>query len=112
VALGGHPVRMVLDTGASSSVISPTLANNLIQWGHAHWLGKSKSVLADGRVIDVGNISINEVHIGNNVLHDVRALVNQSDEGSMLLGLETLNQIGPFTVDISKGELRFNPKGA
>jgi clan AA aspartic protease (TIGR02281 family) len=108
VILSGYPVRMVLDTGASQSVVTFNIAKSLVQAGGAHWLGQSKSVLADGQIVDIWNISINELRIGNHALRNVLAMVTKSDTAAMLLGFATLNQIGSFTIDTRAQELVFN----
>ena len=108
VVLGGYPTRMVLDTGATRSVISYSLAQKIVQSGGGHWLGKSKSQIADGSIVEHWNIMIDEVRIGDHIIRNVPAEVqDQNNNSDMLLGFSTLNQIGAFTIDASKGELIF-----
>jgi clan AA aspartic protease (TIGR02281 family) len=109
VTLGNRQTRMVLDTGASYTAITMSLARNLVESYQARWLDKGQSIMADGRVVDTWAIVIKEVRIGNHVLYDVPAMVNTSDTSMLLFGLGTLNKIGSFTIDTRQGLLIFNP---
>jgi hypothetical protein len=48
--------------------------------------------MADGRVVEEPMIVVNEVRIGNHILHNVEASVMPGND--MLLGFPVVNQIG------------------
>jgi hypothetical protein len=106
VLLGGFPVRMMLDTGATTALIPTDLAKRIVDSGNGTWQGQSRFRMADGSIRLANVLNIRDVRIGSHVLHDVRAGVADGDD--MLLDFPTVNRIGPFTIDTRNRELVFN----
>jgi clan AA aspartic protease (TIGR02281 family) len=106
VGLGTQTVTMMLDTGATSSVVTEAVANILVRNGHARWTGEEQFSMADGSVRTAQTILISEVRIGSHVVRNMRAAVT-SNRTDMLLGFSVLKAIGPFTIDTRTNELIF-----
>ena len=106
VGLGNQTVTMILDTGATSSVVTEAVANILVRNGHARWTGEEQFSMADGSVRTAQTILISEVRIGSHVVRNMRAAVT-SNRTDMLLGFSVLKAIGPFTIDTRTNELIF-----
>jgi hypothetical protein len=106
VLLGGFPVRMMLDTGATTALIPTDLAKHIVDSGNGTWQGQERFRMADGSIRLAYVLNIRDVRIGSHVLHDVRAGVADGDD--MLLDFPTVNWIGPFTIDTRARELVFN----
>jgi len=64
--------------------------------------------MANGRSELQSVIEINEVRIGTHRLQHVQASVSK---GPLLLGLTTINAIGPFTINSRTSELIFDLDG-
>jgi predicted aspartyl protease len=105
VGVGKYTITMMLDTGASSMLLSKDVADALVRDGSAHSIGTSKFQMADGRVVEEPMIVVNEVRIGNHILHNVEASVMPGND--MLLGFTVVNQIGPFKINTRTNELVF-----
>jgi clan AA aspartic protease (TIGR02281 family) len=106
VGLGNQTVTMILDTGATSSVVTEAVANILVRNGHARWTGEEQFSMGDGSVRTAQTILISEVQIGSHVVRNMRAAVT-SNRTDMLLGFSVLKAIGPFTIDTRTNELIF-----
>jgi predicted aspartyl protease len=104
VGVGKYTITMMLDTGASSMSLSKDVANVLVRDGSAYSIGTRTFRMADGRVVEEPMIVVNEVRIGNHILHNVEASVGGN---AMLLGFPVVNQIGPFTINTRTNELVF-----
>jgi len=105
VLVGGQPLRMVVDTGATASTIPTGFASMLIRDGKAVELGNITVTYADGRKGQERLISISELRLGAHTLRNVKASIS---EGPALLGVDIINGIGPFTIDTRAGELIFH----
>jgi clan AA aspartic protease (TIGR02281 family) len=106
VGVGNQTVTMLLDTGATNSLVTGAVADLLVRSGHARWAGEEQYSTADGSVRTVQTIVINEVRVGSHVVRNVKAGVtpNRTD---MLLGFSVLKAIGPFMIDTRTNELIF-----
>ncbi len=102
VLVGGLPLRMLIDTGATSSTVPLSFARLLVANGQAVVLGNMRVTYADGRAGLQTAIRITELRIGNHIIHNVLASVS---EGSPLLSFPAINSIAPFTIDTRAGEL-------
>lgn len=102
VLIGGMPLRMLIDTGASSSTVPLSFARMLVASGQAVVLGDMHIKYADGRVGSQKAIRINELQIGNHIVRNVLASVS---DGPPLLSFPAINSIAPFTIDTRAGEL-------
>jgi predicted aspartyl protease len=106
VGLGDQVLTMLLDTGASSSLITTSLAISLIRNDQAHFIGDTKFSTASGEVVRAKEVVIHEMKIGNQVVQNVKATAIQGDI-DLLLGVDVLNAIGPYMIDSQKGQLIF-----
>lgn len=102
--VGGHSVKMVIDTGATISSITPDLADQLIAEGHATESAGGKVELADGSKSHQRSVIVDTFTIGTHTRVKVEVTVSA---GVPLLGLPILNAIGKFTIDGTKGVLTF-----
>jgi clan AA aspartic protease (TIGR02281 family) len=105
VGVGDQTVTMLLDTGATNSVVTGAVADLLVRSGNARWAGEEPYSLADGSVTTVQTIVINEVRVGSHVVRNVKASVTPNH--TMLLGFSVLKAIGPFMIDTRTNELIF-----
>src|SRR5262249_14484529 len=110
VGLGDQVVTMVLDTGASSSQVTGTMAANLVRDGQARWDGMSRYRMADGSTTTARTIVIYEVKIGSHVARNVTASVVNSDT-EMLLGYDVVKTLGPTMIDHENKQLSFAIRG-
>jgi predicted aspartyl protease len=106
VGLGDQVLTMLLDTGASSTLISSSLALSLIRDDQARFVGDGKFTTASGEVVRAKEIVIKEVKIGNQIVRDVKAAAIPG-EIDLLLGVDVLNAIGPYLIDSQKSQLIF-----
>jgi clan AA aspartic protease (TIGR02281 family) len=111
VGLGDRTVTMLLDTGASTPVVTGAVADGLVRAGHARWAGMEQYSMADGTVRDTQTIVIFEVKIGNQIVRNVKAGIVPTGT-DMLLGLSILQAIGPFLIDTRNQQLVFMPAEA
>ena len=106
VGLGDQVLTMLLDTGASSTLISSSLALSLIRDDQARFVGDTKFTMASGEVVRAKEIVIKEVKIGNQIVRDVKAAAIPG-EIDLLLGVDVLNAIGPYLIDSQNSQLIF-----
>lgn len=106
VKVGSVFVRMTLDTGATLTSVSETLADRLISDGEADELDPGNFTLADGSEHSARTINIHSLSIGSHTLYSVRASVETGD-APMLLGISVLNRIGKFSIDPTANRLTF-----
>jgi predicted aspartyl protease len=109
VGLGDQVLSMLLDTGATSSLITNSLAISLIRDGQASYAGYSKMITASGEVVTTREVMIKEMWLGNQVVKNVQASAISGDI-DLLLGANVLNAIGPYTVDVQNKQLVFTTK--
>jgi hypothetical protein len=101
VLLGGQPLRMLLDTGATISTVTDAIATKIVRDGQGSYGDKGKVKLADGSVREVYTIMVRELRIGSHVVSNVRATVTDS----LLLAFPIVDGIAPFTIDTRAREL-------
>jgi hypothetical protein len=100
VDVAGYQVKATVDTGCSFPMAIPTaLATALLHDGRAIFAGMTKTMLADGKKVDVGVILIKSITVDGRTLDSVEASVSPSNSAPILLGLSALNRLGPFTID-------------
>ena len=97
VVLGVQPLRMLLDTGATTCLISEAIAARLVRdvYGVRQETGRFK--MADGMIRTLPVFIINEVQIGRHTIRNVPAGV--SSRGDVILAFPVVNAIAPFTID-------------
>jgi predicted aspartyl protease len=110
VDFGLASYAMVVDTGCSGMTVSPAIANWLISRGQAVEAGNVTSVLANGSTQIERVISIAQITIGGHVITDVQAdvIAPGQNAGDMLIGLGTLQRLGPMTIDPVNHRLTFS----
>jgi predicted aspartyl protease len=106
VFLGSSTISMAIDTGASSMLLSPEVANMLLSKGGAVEIGTGKAILADGSVHNNKVISVKYVVIGGRWITNVRAAVGP-EGSSLLLGIGVLQMFGKFSIDVPHSQLIF-----
>jgi predicted aspartyl protease len=104
VVVGGESTDMILDTGAPITLVTPALANSLINSGQATELQPIEVTMANGSKEMERVISVRSLTIGSHTRTNVS--VSESD-GMQLLGLPVLSAIGRFSIDSVAGELTF-----
>jgi hypothetical protein len=107
VKFGSYPsVTVTLDTGASRSVIPQDMAEWLVQHGDAEWGQKTSVTLANGQVQPSWFLHIYQVSIGANTVDNCWAYVAPAN-ADILLGMATLDALGPFKIDKPRKQLVF-----
>ena len=95
--VNGTPVRFVVDTGATDMVLSHADAERAgIDLDDLIYVGQAFT--ANGPV-NVANVTLDEVRLGDFVDHDVRASVTDGDLGGSLLGMRYLERFGRITIE-------------
>ena len=107
VQLGGQPLRMLLDTGATTCLISEAIAAGIVRDGYGDWQGTGRFKMADGTIRTLPTLLIREVRIGRHTVRTVRAGI-VSSTGEMLLAFPVVNAIAPFTIDTRAKVLIFH----
>jgi TonB family protein len=109
VTLGEGPASrtldMIIDTGAAISGVPAGVANALIAAKQAVELPKRLVILANGARENERTIGIITVTVGHHVAHQAVAAVTN---GTPLLGLPVLRQIGRVTIDAAYEQLILN----
>jgi hypothetical protein len=106
VQLGVQPLRMLLDTGATTCLISDDIAAKIVRDGFGVWQGDGRFRMADDRIRTLPVLLIKEARIGRHTVRTVRAGV--SSTGEMLLAFPVVNAIAPFTIDTRAKALIFH----
>lgn len=111
--VNGVKMNFIFDTGASNVCISMTEAIFLAKNGYLEdedYIGRSKSQIADGSVVENMIINLHSIEIEGIILTDVKAVVVNSINAPLLLGQSALQKLGRIEIDgdslfiIKKGE--------
>jgi predicted aspartyl protease len=97
VVLGDEALRMLLDTGATTCLISEAIADRIVRRGYGVRQDAGRFRMADGTIRTLPTLLIREVRIGRHTIRGVLAGV--SSAGEMLLAFPVVNAIAPFTID-------------
>jgi predicted aspartyl protease len=97
VVLGVHPLRMLLDTGATTCLISEAIAARIVRDGYGVRQEPGRFKMADGTIRTLPTLLIKEVQIGRHTIRNVPAGV--SSTGDVILAFPVVNAIAPFTID-------------
>jgi predicted aspartyl protease len=97
VVLGVQPLRMLLDTGATTCLVSEAIAARIVRDGYGVRQEAVRFKMADGTIRILPTLLIREVQIGRHTVRNVWAGV--SSTGEMLLAFPVVNAIAPFTID-------------
>lgn len=105
-------VKMVLDSGCSTTLISMAEANYLYEKGDITQddiLGITQSQIADGSLMENMVINLRELTIGGKIVcTNVTAVVSANTQAPLLLGNEILNRVPSYSVDNQNKVLIFN----
>jgi hypothetical protein len=114
VSVNGLGFEMIFDTGCSGTLISLAEANYLFQKGYLKeedYIGKSRSQIADGSIIENMEFNLKEVIIdGKIIFKDVHATVSSNNIAPLLLGNEILNRVTSYTIDNDNKTINFKLK--
>lgn len=97
VVLGMQPLRMLLDTGATTCLVSEVIAARIVRDGYGVRKEAVRFKMADGTIRTLPTLLIKEVQIGRHTVRNVWAGI--SSTGETLLAFPVVNAIAPFTID-------------
>ena len=106
VVLGDQPLRMLLDTGATTCLISEAIAAGIVRDGYGVRQEAGRFKMADGTIRTLPVLLIREVRIGRHTIRNVPAGV--SSRGDVILAFPVVNAIAPFTIDTRASVLIFH----
>ena len=87
--INGQSVRLMVDTGASSVVLSSSEARRL---GIAYRSAPRAAVQTANGIVGVYRVKLDTMKVGEIVAHNVDAVVTESEQAVMLLGMSFLNR--------------------
>jgi predicted aspartyl protease len=106
-----YTVKMILDSGCSSTLISIADAKYLYDKGYITQddiLGTTKSKIADGTIVENMVINLRELEIGGQIsCANVTAVVSANAQAPLLLGNEVLNRAPSYSVDNENSVIKF-----
>lgn len=100
--LNGLKMRFIFDTGASTVCMSQNYAIFMAENGYLSnddIIGNSKSTVADGRTINNKVVNIRSLKIGGLELKNIEAVIIDSQDAPLLLGLSAIEKLGPVTIE-------------
>lgn len=114
VRVNGIQFEMIFDTGCSDALISISEFNYLKSKGLISGndiLGKGKSQIADGSIVEETIVNLSEVVIDDQVrCTDIRAGVSKNANAPLLLGNAVLDKFATVTIDTENSTLNFRIK--
>lgn len=99
--VNGMRMKFIFDTGASSVCISKAIAEFMMENGYISKediVGKGKSTVADGRIVENLQIILRDIEIAGLHLHNVEAVVILSQDAGLLLGQSAIQRLGSVTI--------------
>lgn len=109
--INGLKVKMVFDTGAAAVSLSRSLAEMMLDNNYlsiSDFIGKSKSITADGRIIDHTELILHSLKIGDITINDVIAVVINSQDTPLLLGQTAIQKLGTISIKGDKLYIKGN----
>lgn len=106
--INGLPLKLILDTGASTVSLSSTEANFMLKNGYvdkADIVGKERYAIATGEIREGTVLRLRSVKLGDLRLINVEASVVHNQQAPLLLGQSVLEQFGKIVIDNEKSQL-------
>ena len=103
--INGLKVKMIFDTGATSVSISESLAEMMLDNGYilkSDVLGKTKSIIADGSIIELTNVVLRSIKIGNIKLSNIHAVIAHRQNAPLLFGQSAIQMLGEISIKDNK----------
>lgn len=117
VKVNGLSTDMIFDTGCSQNLLSLHEAQQLAARGllsREDYMGKSKSVIADGSIVEDAMYSLRTLEIigGSEpiICRDVVVQVSSNTDAPVLLGNGVLDRVASYTIDNEEDVIRFKLK--
>lgn len=110
--VNGIKMKFIFDTGASNVCISLTEALFLYKNGYLEEndiIGESKSVVADGSIVENMEINLHSIEVEGIMMTDVKAVVVKSLDAPLLLGQSAIQKMGK--IELSGDSLFIYRKG-
>lgn len=101
--INNHPIRFVVDTGATDIVISIADAKRLGLY-HKDLTFNKPYHTANGMVFGA-SVTLDKLEVGPIIIYNSRASINQAPLQTSLLGMEFLNQLQRY--EVSKNTMTF-----
>jgi clan AA aspartic protease (TIGR02281 family) len=101
-------INFIIDSGASSVVITADVAITLLRTGtlaKTDFIGDAQYKLADGSILSSKDLIIRNLKIGNLELTNVRATISTNISGDLLLGQSALTKLGKYMIDVNNCQL-------
>ncbi|MCW6037674.1 retroviral-like aspartic protease family protein [Spirulina subsalsa FACHB-351] len=108
VRFNGESYEMLFDTGATTTMILPSMARQL----NMQSLGKSRVTVADGRTIEVDVGRVSELQLGELIVENVMVTFgNRTNERGMgNMGLLGQNVFGDYDVTIMENVIKLTER--
>lgn len=99
--INGLKVKMVFDTGAATVSLSQSLAEMMLDNNYistSDFIGTSRSLTADGRIIDHSELILNSLKLGDITINNVKASVVHEQNTPLLLGQTAIQRLGEISI--------------
>ncbi len=100
--VNGLKLRFIFDTGASNVCISISEATFMLKNGYLDKkdiVGKSKSQIADGTLVENTHIILREIEIAGMKLYNINAIVMNKINAPLLLGQSAIQKLGKIQLE-------------
>lgn len=99
--INGLKVKMVFDTGAAAVSLSKSFAEMMLDNNYisvSDFIGKAKTLTADGRIIDHTELMLHTLKIGGISISNIKAVVLNSQDTPLLLGQTAIQKLGMVSI--------------
>lgn len=103
--VNGLKMKFVFDTGASVVSLSQSMASFMIDNGYlseSDYLGKSKTHIADGSMVDVLVVNLKDFEVGGFHLSNVTATIKDGQNVPLLMGMSAIEKLGKVSLSGNK----------